>query len=120
MANVANQAPEDGKTYEGGCHCGATKYRVKIHPPIEEQKVASCNCMLFTTGSSRVHQVDTYSHTAVGSICNANGYLLVYPKRENFEVLSGENAISVCGSRSFMGHIVGVFILSGLLIPPLG
>ncbi|KAF2708298.1 hypothetical protein K504DRAFT_381442 [Pleomassaria siparia CBS 279.74] len=68
--------PANSQTYEAICHCGAMQYSVTLSPPLTEQKVVSCNC----------------------SICARNGYLLVYPYRENFNLKSGED---VLGSYSF-------------------
>ncbi|EIT74483.1 Mss4-like protein [Aspergillus flavus] len=53
----------EAKSYAGSCHCGQVKYTFSLSPPIEEQEVVQCNC----------------------SICHINGYLLVYPKIDDFE-----------------------------------
>ncbi|KAF9882864.1 hypothetical protein FE257_004950 [Aspergillus nanangensis] len=45
-------------TYTGSCHCGQVKFSFQLPSPLEEQEVTSCNC----------------------SICQINGYLLVYPQ----------------------------------------
>ncbi|KAL4889907.1 hypothetical protein BDV59DRAFT_102523 [Aspergillus ambiguus] len=45
-------------TYTGTCHCAQVKFSFSLPTPIEEQEVHECNC----------------------SICQINGYLLVYPK----------------------------------------
>jgi hypothetical protein len=52
------------KTYNGSCHCGAIKYTVTLDDALAPEgtgKINKCNC----------------------SICHSNGYLLVYPKRED-------------------------------------
>lgn len=54
-------------TYKGNCHCGAIKYTMQIVPPLSSQEVVSCNC----------------------SICTKNGYMMVYPKRDNVVFHSG-------------------------------
>ncbi|KAF5857298.1 hypothetical protein ETB97_005982 [Aspergillus alliaceus] len=56
------------KSYTGNCHCGQVKYSFSLSPPIEDQEVVQCNC----------------------SICTINGYLLVYPKLEDFNFPSEE------------------------------
>jgi len=47
-------------SYPANCHCGAVRYTVKIRA-LADHDIVNCNC----------------------SICTRNGYLLVYPKREN-------------------------------------
>ncbi|KAJ4297608.1 hypothetical protein N0V90_005501 [Kalmusia sp. IMI 367209] len=61
----------DSKTYNALCHCGTVQYNVTLSPPLERQKIVECNC----------------------SICSRNGYLLVYPKAEQFKVTSGQEAL---------------------------
>ncbi|KAH7116858.1 Mss4-like protein [Dendryphion nanum] len=61
----------ESETYEGVCHCGTVRYTVTLNPPLPRQKVASCNC----------------------SICLRNGYLLVYPNRDQVAIKSGEEAL---------------------------
>jgi hypothetical protein len=55
------------KTYTASCHCNRFKYTVEVSPPLEDPacEVVNCNC----------------------SICERNGYLLIYVKDEavNFE-----------------------------------
>ncbi|KAF2465930.1 uncharacterized protein BDR25DRAFT_81122 [Lindgomyces ingoldianus] len=63
--------PADAQTYDATCHCGTVKYSVTLTPPLPKWKVCSCNC----------------------SICARNGYLLVYPLREQLKVTSGEDAL---------------------------
>jgi hypothetical protein len=63
--------PSDAQTYDALCHCGAVQYTVTLSPPLAKQKVVECNC----------------------SICSRNGYLLVYPSREQFVLKSGEVAL---------------------------
>jgi len=46
---------------KANCHCGAFKYSFTLPEPLYEYKVCHCNC----------------------SICEKNGYLLVYPKRKD-------------------------------------
>ncbi|KAF2873197.1 Mss4-like protein [Massariosphaeria phaeospora] len=61
----------DMQEYDALCHCGTVRYTVTLSPPLAKQKVVSCNC----------------------SICSRNGYLLVYPLREQLSVKSGEDAL---------------------------
>lgn len=50
--------------YEGGCHCGAVRYRISVATPID---VLACNC----------------------SICAATGFLHVIVERGDFLLLRG-------------------------------
>ncbi|NJL65037.1 MAG: GFA family protein [Methylacidiphilales bacterium] len=76
--------------YEGGCHCGAVRFRVEV----ENHKVDDCNC----------------------SICSKKGFLHLIVKREKFTLLQGEDILqtytfntgiaqhkfcSICGIHSF-------------------
>lgn len=80
------------KTYEGGCHCGAVRFRVET----DLAQVYACNC----------------------SICSKMGWRLAFAPEPDFELLSGADALSdyqfykkhihhqfcrICGIRSF-GH----------------
>lgn len=56
------------KTYEGGCHCGAVRYRVTL--ALEGAVV--CNC----------------------SICQKTGSMLAFAPWEQFTLLSGEGALA--------------------------
>lgn len=66
--------PED-TVYTGGCHCGAVRFRFKgpllTRQPGYHIPVKNCNC----------------------SICGKNGYLLIFPAREDIEWLNGEDAL---------------------------
>ncbi|KIM77152.1 hypothetical protein PILCRDRAFT_41051, partial [Piloderma croceum F 1598] len=76
--------------YNASCHCGALSLTLRI-PSLSQNdngsniKVSSCNC----------------------SICTRNGYLMVYPKRENVVFHSGfdnsEDNKGPGGSYSFRG-----------------
>jgi hypothetical protein len=55
-------------TYEGGCHCGAVRFRVKV----DDRQVQDCNC----------------------SICQKKGFLHLIVPAENFILLSGEDNLS--------------------------
>ncbi len=55
------------KTYEGGCHCGAVRYRVAL----ALEQVIACNC----------------------SICSKTGTLLAFAPASRFELLRGEDAL---------------------------
>ncbi len=76
---------------EGGCHCGAVRFRAKADA---RPKMLRCNC----------------------SICSASGYLHLFIPHERFELLSGKDALTsyrfgsgeaehlfcqICGIKSF-------------------
>ncbi|AFY42956.1 GFA family protein [Nostoc sp. PCC 7107] len=76
--------------YEGGCHCGAVRFRVVV----KQHKVDDCNC----------------------SICRKKGFLHLIIPKEQFTLLQGENELttykfntgvaqhkfcSICGIHSF-------------------
>lgn len=61
--------PNNAQTYRASCHCATVQYTVLLSPPLPEWKVISCNC----------------------SICTRNGYLLVYPSRNQLRIQSGED-----------------------------
>ena len=56
------------KTYEGGCHCGRVRFRVRD----DLSSVSECNC----------------------SICTMKGYLHVIVPPERFEILSGKDELA--------------------------
>ena len=55
-------------TYEGGCHCGQVRFRVTA----DLSGVSDCNC----------------------SVCTKKGFLHLIVPPEQFELLSGEDALS--------------------------
>lgn len=60
----------------GGCHCGAVRFRIQ-HETLTKQPgfhipVKMCNC----------------------SICGRNGYLMIYPERDEIEWISGKDDLS--------------------------
>jgi hypothetical protein len=78
------------KTIEGGCHCGAVRYRAEA----DLGSTLECNC----------------SH------CQAKGFILTFTPADSFELLSGEDKLteyrfnthkiahlfcSVCGTQPF-------------------
>jgi hypothetical protein len=63
--------PIEERTYNGNCHCGQIKLKLK-HRPLEVESPVRCNC----------------------SICTKNGYLLIYPKVEDVEFIRGEDKMS--------------------------
>lgn len=80
----------DSNLYEGGCHCGAIRFRVRV----ATRKAIDCNC----------------------SICRKKGFLHLIVPAEEFTLLSGEGSLStytfntgiarhyfcrVCGIHSF-------------------
>lgn len=81
----------ENSTYEGGCHCGAVRYRVS---GLDLDKTITCNC----------------------SRCSKLGSVLSFVPAESFNLLSGEDKLSdyqfnkkvihhlfcsVCGVQSF-------------------
>jgi len=58
------------KTYEGGCHCGRVRFRVRAD--LEANPVGECNC----------------------SVCTKKGILHIGVKRADFELLSGADDLS--------------------------
>ena len=83
-------AETETKTYTGGCHCGRVRYEVTL----ALGQVISCNC----------------------SICSKKGHLLTFVGADQFQLLSGEDALtdyqfnkhavhhlfcSTCGIQSF-------------------
>lgn len=54
--------------YEGGCHCGAVRFRVVV----EQHKVTDCNC----------------------SICSKKGFLHLIVSSEKFTLLKGAEALT--------------------------
>jgi hypothetical protein len=57
------------KSYEGGCHCGKVRFRIRT----DFSRITECNC----------------------SICTKKGTLNHRVAPENFELLSGGDALSV-------------------------
>ena len=57
-----------GDWYEGGCHCGAVRFRVRI----DERSALACNC----------------------SICEMKGYINLIVPPERFELLKGEGELA--------------------------
>jgi hypothetical protein len=55
------------QTYEGGCHCGRVRFRVRA----DLATIGECNC----------------------SVCTKKGILHLGAAREDFELLSGEDAL---------------------------
>jgi hypothetical protein len=56
------------QTYEGGCHCGRVRFRVRA----DLARVSECNC----------------------SICTKKGILHLTVARGDFELLRGEDALT--------------------------
>ncbi|KAI0428682.1 glutathione-dependent formaldehyde-activating, GFA [Xylaria sp. FL1042] len=67
MSPGASASPSQ-ETYNANCHCGTVRFSV-ITQDLKTSKIVSCNC----------------------SICTKNGYLFVYPKREDVVFASGES-----------------------------
>lgn len=71
---------------------------MKHSPPIEDGQVSSCNCTFlicfpfWSTKMSKAVRVLTNSLiNSKGSICHANGYLMVYPLETNINWISGKD-----------------------------
>ncbi|RAL63058.1 hypothetical protein DID88_004143 [Monilinia fructigena] len=62
---VEETSDEERTTHEGSCHCGAITFTVTLKWPFPKYTVNSCTC----------------------SICTKNGYLLVYPMRQDVKFL---------------------------------
>ncbi|AFY70902.1 glutathione-dependent formaldehyde-activating GFA [Thalassoporum mexicanum PCC 7367] len=56
------------KTYQGGCHCGAVRFAVRV----DRHEVVDCNC----------------------SICQKKGFLHLIVPPEQFELIQGADALS--------------------------
>ncbi|MDC0836017.1 aldehyde-activating protein [Leptolyngbya valderiana BDU 20041] len=56
------------KVYEGGCHCGAVRFRIEV----DDLKAIDCNC----------------------SICTKKGFLHLIVPPERFTLLKGEDALT--------------------------
>lgn len=56
-------------TVEGGCHCGAVRFRAEAD---REPKMLRCNC----------------------SVCSASGYLHLFIPHERFTLLRGQDALT--------------------------
>lgn len=59
---------ETTTTYEGGCHCGAVRFRVTV----DKHEAIACNC----------------------SICRKKGFLHLIVPPDRFQLLSGEDALT--------------------------
>jgi hypothetical protein len=57
----------EGDLHEGGCHCGAVRFRVRVRA----YEAVECNC----------------------SICTKKGFLHLIVPPEDFELLAGEQAL---------------------------
>ena len=57
--------------YEANCHCGAIRFKFSM-TDLKHVPVNHCNC----------------------SICTKNGYLMVYPKRDEIEWIRGYDTLS--------------------------
>jgi hypothetical protein len=62
------ESKTEAETREGGCHCGAVRYRVET----DLQPVISCNC----------------------SICQKHGLLLTFVAADRFELLKGQDVLA--------------------------
>jgi len=67
----------EAKTYSGSCHCGRVRFKVTT----DLARVISCNC----------------------SMCSRAGTLLTFVPAEQFELLSGDDAL---GDYQFNKHVI--------------
>ncbi len=67
--NTAEVTVPEPKTYEGGCHCGAVRFRATTR----DFSLIDCNC----------------------SICKMKGYLHMTVKQEDFTLLQGEEFLTL-------------------------
>jgi len=75
----SKSAPENGpKLHQGGCHCGAVRYQVRI----DVGQGGRCNC----------------------SICNKLGQLGGIVKPDAFQLLSGEDSVTKYTWRNKLTH----------------
>jgi hypothetical protein len=58
------------RTYDGGCHCGAVRFRIEVD---DDQEAIDCNC----------------------SMCRKKGILHVIVPEDRFTLLSGADALAV-------------------------
>ncbi len=58
------------RAYEGGCHCGAVRFRVMANP--DQDQVEDCNC----------------------SICRKKGFLHLIVPPERFTLMQGDTALT--------------------------
>jgi hypothetical protein len=71
LASLPMFDPLHTSTHDASCHCGAVQYTVTLSPPLSSQKIGSCNC----------------------TICLKNGYLLLYPRRQDVVIHQGEDGL---------------------------
>src|SRR5690242_8806215 len=71
LASLPTFDSANTSTHSASCHCGSVQYTVTLSPPLSLQTIGSCNC----------------------TICLKNGYLLLYPRRQDVVVLQGEEAL---------------------------
>lgn len=71
LASLPVFDPTNISTHSASCHCGNIQYTVTLSPPLPLQKIGSCNC----------------------TICLKNGYLLLYPRRQDVVIHQGEEAL---------------------------
>ncbi len=67
MTDASNAQRSIARRVQGGCHCGAVRFRATV----TELNVVRCNC----------------------SVCTKKGYLHLQVENEQFELLQGEDAI---------------------------
>jgi hypothetical protein len=71
IASLPSFDPTSTSVHAASCHCGAIQYTITLSPPLSAQKVGSCSC----------------------TICTKNGYLFLYPRRQDLVVHKGEDAL---------------------------
>jgi hypothetical protein len=71
LASLPTFDPTSTSVHPASCHCGTIQYTITFSPPLSAQKVGSCNC----------------------TICTKNGYLFLYPRRQDVTVHKGEESL---------------------------
>jgi hypothetical protein len=79
----------------------STRFTMKHSPPIEDGPVTSCNCTSYHHPCLDIGHMERDTHSPhhladalpppKGSICHANGYLMVYPLETNITWISGKD-----------------------------
>ncbi len=100
-AAVVDTKKSTDLVWEGGCHCGKVRWRVRVDP--NEQTIVKCKSVpvLFSSppqmgvaGGLTALRVSV--HVCSCSICSKKGFLHLMVPPERFTLLSGEKDITTC------------------------